>query len=70
MAITGKEIGSECNSGTRVLHGAVTLRVDDCEIEMVPFVQNILRNAVLAVVQELDGFEEGAQINIEIRKSK
>jgi molybdopterin-guanine dinucleotide biosynthesis protein B len=36
---------------------------------MVPFVQNILRNALLGVVKELDGFQEDAKIKVEIGPS-
>jgi molybdopterin-guanine dinucleotide biosynthesis protein B len=67
MATIDGGIGTECNSGTRVLRNAVTLRINGIEIEMVPFVQNILRNAVVAVAQELEGFKEGAWIEVEIQ---
>lgn len=44
----------------------VKLFIDDREINMVPFVQNILSNAVKGVVSELDGYKRDAQIRIEI----
>ena len=44
----------------------VTLRVDGREIRMVPFVQKILRNAVLGVVQELEGYEEGVEVEVRV----
>ena len=45
----------------------VTLKMDGKEIVMVPFVQNILKNAVLGVVQELKGYRKGGRITIEFR---
>ena len=47
----------------------ISLEIDGKKIMMVPFVQNILRNAVLGVVKELDGYHEGAQIKISIGDS-
>ncbi|WDV45625.1 molybdopterin-guanine dinucleotide biosynthesis protein B [Clostridiaceae bacterium M8S5] len=44
----------------------IKLSIEDKDITMVPFVQDILRNAVLAVVKELEGYKEGAKINIQI----
>lgn len=49
------------------LEGArVKLKVDGREIEMVPFVQDILSNSVKAIVKELDGYQEGKKIEISI----
>jgi molybdopterin-guanine dinucleotide biosynthesis protein B len=42
------------------------LFINDNEIEMVPFVQKLLYNAVHGVVSELEGYQEGADIRIEI----
>jgi molybdopterin-guanine dinucleotide biosynthesis protein B len=47
--------------------GEVRLTIDGCEIAMVPFVQNLVRNVTLAVVRELEGYAEGSHIEIEIR---
>lgn len=47
----------------------VRLSVNDQVVPMVPFVQNILRNALLGVVKELDGFQEDAKIKVEIGPS-
>jgi hypothetical protein len=58
--------GSPCNSGKRKLKGAVTLKIDGREAELAPFVQNLIRNVTLAVVQELDGYEAGARIDVTI----
>ena len=42
----------------------IALKIDGQEIRMVPFVQKILRNAVLGVASELEGYREGAQIEV------
>ncbi|MDR1953327.1 MAG: hypothetical protein LBQ21_02415 [Clostridiales Family XIII bacterium] len=60
------EVGSICNSGTRALNGEVRLVIDGKEIEMVPFVKNILSNTVIAVVKELEGYSESARIEVTI----
>lgn len=44
----------------------VQLKIDGKDIDMVPFVQNILSNAVLGVVKELEGYEEGKEIMVRI----
>jgi len=59
-------VGTECNSGKRVTPGDVTLRIGGKEVELVPFVQNLVRNNVLAVVRELDGYQEDAAIEITV----
>lgn len=72
--------GYDCRElGTRILQGkakredchisekSIRLIIDDKEIDMVPFVQNILRNAVEGVVKELEGFRSGAEIVIKVR---
>jgi hypothetical protein len=57
-------VGTECNSGTRETRVAVTLKVDGEELELVPFVENLVANVTLAVVRELEGYKEGAKIEI------
>lgn len=42
------------------------LKIDGKEIAMVPFVSRLVRNAVLAVVSELDGYRKGAHIEVEL----
>ena len=42
----------------------ISLRVDGQPVRMVPFVQKILYNAVMGVVKELEGYREGAEIEI------
>jgi molybdopterin-guanine dinucleotide biosynthesis protein B len=66
MADQNYRLGTECNSGTRDVPSDVTLRVDGRELELVPFVQNLIRNTTLAVVSELEGYSEGAKIEITI----
>lgn len=48
--------------------GNISLKINGRQINMVPFVQNILRNAVIGVAGELDGYSENAAIEIEIDK--
>jgi hypothetical protein len=60
------EIGSICNSGTRAVNGEVRLRINGREIEMVPFVKNILANTVTAVVKELEGYSDSSKIEVTI----
>jgi molybdopterin-guanine dinucleotide biosynthesis protein B len=56
----------KCDSGNRKLSGTVRLVVGGTEIELVPFVNNIVRDTVLAVIKELNGYEDGAKIEITI----
>lgn len=42
----------------------VSLKIDGHEIRMVPFVTKLVKNSVLAVVSELDGYKENSQITI------
>ncbi|MGV8905786.1 MAG: molybdopterin-guanine dinucleotide biosynthesis protein MobB [Acetobacterium sp.] len=45
---------------------AVSLKVNDEKIIMVPFVQKLIQNAVLSVVSELDGYKKGDDIKIHL----
>lgn len=45
----------------------VSLTVDGAEVPMVPFVERILRNAVLAVVSELKGYKKETPIKVVIK---
>ena len=56
--------GSPCNSGKRDVEKNVSLVIDGKKVDMVPFVNNILANTIIAVVMELDGYEEGSKIEI------
>ncbi|MCF6463222.1 molybdopterin-guanine dinucleotide biosynthesis protein B [Clostridium sp. Cult1] len=42
------------------------LQIDGKDIDMVPFVQNILTNAILGVAKELEGYEKGKEITVRI----
>lgn len=44
----------------------VQLQVNGTDIPMVPFVQRVLENSVKALVKELDGYQEGAEITVQI----
>lgn len=61
--IRGTGSPSEC-----ILKGqSVRLYVGDEEIPMVPFVKNMVRSVSEAMVRQLDGYKEGAEITIKIR---
>ena len=45
----------------------IALTVDGKPLRMVPFVQKILRNAALGVVKELEGYREGAEVEIRLK---
>jgi len=71
--------GSGCRElGIKILRGeakrgdcaagrGVELTIDGRRIDIVPFVQSILRGTILGVVGELDGYREGGEIRIEFR---
>ncbi len=46
----------------------VELLVGNRSIHMVPFVQNILRNAVLGVARELEGYAQGSEIVVKVHR--
>lgn len=48
--------------------GPTELFIDGKAIPMVPFVQKILKNAILGVARELDGFKEHAQIEVRLKR--
>ncbi len=73
------ECGYDCRTlGIKILKGEakrsdciicdkkVKLKIDDKDVDMVPFVQNILYNAIEGVVKELEGYRKGSKITIEI----
>jgi hypothetical protein len=70
MSNNDYRLGTECNSGKRKVPSEVTLIVDGRELELVPFVRNLIRNATLAVVSELEGYREDAKIEITIEPAK
>ncbi len=73
------ECGYDCRTlGVKILKGEakrsdcvisnkrIKLQIDDKDIEMVPFVQNILYNSIEGVIKELDGYTKDAKITIKI----
>lgn len=48
----------------------VDVKINGQPLEMVPFVQDIIRSAVTGIVGELKGYEEGAVIEISIGKKQ
>lgn len=60
--IQGEKIYSDCLINRTAVH----LKISDRKISMVPFVQQILKNNVLAVVSELDGWEKDRRIEVVI----
>jgi molybdopterin-guanine dinucleotide biosynthesis protein B len=59
-------IAPECGAPTNEL--GVSLKINGNEIGMVPFVQNVIKNTVLGIVKELNGYANGAEIEIKICK--
>ncbi|WP_105616609.1 molybdopterin-guanine dinucleotide biosynthesis protein B [Vallitalea okinawensis] len=62
--LQGKALLSQCKIKD---DNTIRLTVGNKELDLVPFVQNILRNAVMGIVSELDGFCEGSDIHIELK---
>ncbi|MDR0886042.1 MAG: hypothetical protein LBN22_06760 [Clostridiales Family XIII bacterium] len=60
------EVGTECNSGNRKTTGEIILKIDGEELVLVPFVQNILKDTILAITKELNGYKEDCKIEITI----
>ncbi|MCH4888096.1 molybdopterin-guanine dinucleotide biosynthesis protein B [Acidaminobacter sp. JC074] len=66
-ALAGEIVkGNKTRSDCLLSNNNISLKIDDEDIAMVPFVQDILRNNVLAIVKELDGYKEGSKIEIQI----
>lgn len=65
-----RELGSKILKGEakrgdcKILNTQVKLLVDNNEIQIVPFVETILSNAVLGVVKELEGYKKGKEIKV------
>ena len=60
--IKGEKTRSDCILSS----DRIQLFVDDSEIKIVSFVQKILKNAILGVVGELEGYKKDHNIRIEI----
>jgi molybdopterin-guanine dinucleotide biosynthesis adapter protein len=49
-----------------LLNKEIRLYIDGKELEIVPFVQKVLKNSVLSVVKELDGYTKNGRIEIKL----
>ena len=58
--IQGEKTYQDCLINRTNVH----LKIGDKEIPIVPFVQNILKNNVMALVSEIDGWEKGKIVEI------
>lgn len=58
--------GEAKRSDCMISNKKINLIIDGKEIDMVPFVQNILYNSVQGVVEELEGYRKNAKIEIKI----
>lgn len=69
-----RELGSKILKGEakredcKILNTEVELLVDGNKIQIVPFVEDILANAVLGVVKELEGYKKGKEIRVTINR--
>ena len=66
-----RQLAAAILSGTKrrtdcVADKGIELHIGGVRINMVPFVQKILKNAVLGVVSELEGYEKGQVIEIRL----
>ena len=69
--MTCKELAAAIIAGTKrradcVADQNIELYCNSRRIKMVPFVQRLLKNALLGVVSELDGYEKGCQIEVRL----
>jgi len=66
--ILGKKIlkGEAKRDDCIISKSNIKLNIDGKEVDMVPFVQKLLNNAVLAVVSELEGYEKYSSIEVQI----
>lgn len=63
--LQGKKKRTDCKIGQE----KITLKINDQEIAIVPFVEKILNNVIMGIVQELDGYDKDANIKITIGKN-
>lgn len=62
LIIKGEKHRTDC----KLSNDRVSVKIDGKEITMVPFVEKLVRNSVLAVVGELEGYKENSKIEIEL----
>ncbi len=60
--VAGRRVREDC----ALVQDGITLTLDGKPVVMVPFVQKLVRNAVLGVVGELDGYRKNARIELTI----
>ncbi len=60
--IKGQKNRTDCTLSSK----NISLKIKGKEVLMVPFVQDILRNNVLAIVKELEGYDEDGKIEINL----
>ncbi len=65
--IRGKSKRDEC---LLERESQIRLTIDGKKIDIVPFVQAVLKNTVKGVVKELEGYKQHAEIKIEIKKEE
>ncbi|QUI22341.1 molybdopterin-guanine dinucleotide biosynthesis protein MobB [Vallitalea pronyensis] len=64
--LKGQKKRQDCVIG----QGHITLKINGQVITMVPFVQKILKNAILGVVGELEGYTSNGTITIDMQNDK
>jgi molybdopterin-guanine dinucleotide biosynthesis adapter protein len=62
--------GDKTREDCVIQNSDIILLINGKPVKLVPFVQNVLRNAVAGVVSELRGYEKGAEIEISIKGPK
>ncbi len=66
--LAGRIAKQEAKREDCVLDGSTAeLVINGVSVPMVPFVQRLLKNAVLGVAKELDGYKEHSQIEVRLR---
>ncbi len=50
----------------KILNPTITVTIGETQLKLAPFVQNIVKNSVLSVIKELDGYSDTQSIKIEI----
>ena len=56
-------------SDCKINQSRISLKIGEKEISIVPFVQDLLRNNVMAIVGELDGWEKNKSIEITVKSN-
>jgi molybdopterin-guanine dinucleotide biosynthesis adapter protein len=66
-SLTGRILRGESRRADCVLDQTpIQLKIDGQDITMVPFVQTLLKNALLGVVKELEGYRKHGQVQVTI----